>query len=238
MAGPGNDEIWAGKGSDRILGGSGNDYIDGGGGNDTILGQADYDVLYGVNGNDTIDGGTGRDYIDGGAGNDTLQGGAGRDVVSGGLGNDVITGGADSDAIVTAGGDDKVNDGIGANIVYAKSSDDVRINAVSRRIPMAPAGTLGNSVTIDGRDRYRQRRESDLETLRYIPVGRKALGSLDDSMHRTTLTWAVVTTCRSQRSLLNRRTARGMMLQYMQALPTASIMTKHKMRRIGGPRRL
>ena len=74
------ENVWGGKGGDRIIGSSLANYLKGNGGNDS---------LFGGDGNDTLDGGSGADSLAGQAGNDRLLARDGViDIVDGGAGTD------------------------------------------------------------------------------------------------------------------------------------------------------
>ncbi|HEV8290406.1 MAG TPA: calcium-binding protein [Tepidisphaeraceae bacterium] len=74
------ENIWGGKGADRIIGSSGANSLRGNGGNDS---------LFGGDGNDTLEGGGGADSLSGQAGNDRLLARDGViDIVDGGAGTD------------------------------------------------------------------------------------------------------------------------------------------------------
>lgn len=191
-AGSGNDIVIVSANVGRgvtLKGGSGNDYLEGGSGADVILGGDGYDVIYGLDGNDLIYAGGGNDYVDAGAGNDRAYGGAGNDIVSAGRGDDWISGDAGNDVLIAAAGQDIVDDSGGRDkdLVYAKAGDDVRLNGGSSSVLVQPGDHLGTSIRIEGDESFKKRMESDLDTLRYIPVGQQALASIDASGRTVTI---------------------------------------------------
>ncbi len=86
----GNDTINGTTRADQLYGGKGKDRISAGGGNDTVYGDVGNDVLKGGNGRDFLSGSDGNDVLNGGAGNDRIFGGDGSDVLSGGSGADIF----------------------------------------------------------------------------------------------------------------------------------------------------
>lgn len=92
-----SDQIFGGKGNDKIYGYAGDDLLDGGEGNDTLYGGDHNDQMAGGVGNDVLYGEAHHDRLFGGAGNDTIYGGSGNDYIHGGTGADVLYGGAGVD---------------------------------------------------------------------------------------------------------------------------------------------
>ncbi len=183
-----------------INGGDGNDYIEGGKGNDVINGGAGDDYIYGLNGDDTISGGDGHDYIDGGKGNDVIDGGDGNDDLFGGKGNDTISGGAGNDVIAGGKGNDIVDGGEGAdNIsVYSyggffgklheyKNGDTVAADDADTISEVDYMGSIPSNISIEGNSAFRDRVESDLETLASIAPGQATLNALGGDGHKLTL---------------------------------------------------
>ncbi len=82
----GIENVFGGRGDDRLAGDAGPNQISGGPGNDRMRGRA---------GDDTIVGGSGIDNAFGDAGDDTLGAGQARDRVHGGAGSDTIAGESD-----------------------------------------------------------------------------------------------------------------------------------------------
>jgi len=96
VAGPGDDEVYAGRGNDVICGGPGADLIQAGRGNDTVdAGPGSRDRAIGGLGDDHMTGGPGEyDEVAGYLGIDTLNGGPGSfDLVHGDYGYDRMDGG-------------------------------------------------------------------------------------------------------------------------------------------------
>ena len=189
--GDGNDTIVTGRGRDRVDGGLGDDTIQtrggrddvfGNGGNDTIDAGNGNDVVYGGDGNDILRGGRGRDYLEGGTGNDTLEGGTGNDVLSGGLGDDTLRGDRGRDTVYTGAGADTVDNRSGRDKVYGQAGEDTITAGRGARndvVEVEMSASVGNSVTVQGSDAFRQRTEADLEMMRSSPVGRQMLAELD-----------------------------------------------------------
>jgi Ca2+-binding RTX toxin-like protein len=100
------ENVWGGRGNDRITGSDGNNELKGNAGNDVIDGRAGNDILYGGNNDDIIHGGTGVDMIFGDKDNDQLFGDEGDDYLWGGYGNDRMSGGSGSDQMLGEAGDD------------------------------------------------------------------------------------------------------------------------------------
>ena len=166
--GNGNDIIISkGTGINRMYGGDGNDYLQGGPASDYIYGGDGNDIIYGLDGNDYLYGGAGNDYINGGNGNDIIKGGNGKDILLGGKGTD------------------RISEGTGNNILI----DDATIkNSISKVYTSdSKNSNLGKSIKIEGDDEFKARVESDLETLRALPSGRKMLEELDKTGKTTTI---------------------------------------------------
>ena len=118
LARGGDDQVYAGYGSDTVLGGAGDDRLYGcgtteGGGMsaaylaredqaDLLFGGAGNDLIVGAGGDDTLRGGTGNDLLYGDWGADRLVGGAGDDTLHGGVGPDRLRGGAGADIFAFA----------------------------------------------------------------------------------------------------------------------------------------
>ena len=170
-AGDGNNTIIGGEQENNIKVGNGNNYIEGGAGDDKIVAGNGDNVIYGLDGDDTIVAGNGDNYIDGGKGNDTIIAGNGKNIVMGGRGDDKIT--------VTGTGGTIIDDSDGSNI-----------NAKGNNIKLYDSkatASLGQSVAPYGDPKFNQRVQSDLEVLRATESGRKLLGELDKSGHKTTI---------------------------------------------------
>jgi hypothetical protein len=88
----GNDVIHANPGDrpNAYYGRLDDDRVDAGPGNDVVYAARGTDVVLGGPGDDRLDGGRGADRLSGGPGNDTLTGGRYFDLLSGGSGNDRI----------------------------------------------------------------------------------------------------------------------------------------------------
>ena len=110
-----DDELYGGRGNDKLYGQAGKDVLSGGPGNDELDGGAGDDSLYGGEGDDTLDGGAGNDLLVGGEGKDKMRGGAGNDrlygdvVHSGTYGDDTLCGGDGYDFLEGGPGGDKIN---------------------------------------------------------------------------------------------------------------------------------
>lgn len=116
----GNNEIYAGDGSDYITTASGNDYIDAGHGDNVVLAGNGSNYVTAGNGSDYITSGSGSDTIFAGNGNNTVIAGNGSNLVVTGSGSDTITTGNNSDTIYSGdatGGRDTINSGSGADYV-------------------------------------------------------------------------------------------------------------------------
>lgn len=181
IGGNGNDNLEGGSSRDLIIGGAGRDSVYGAGGADIIAGGADGDALYGGSGRDFIIGGNGDDYIDGGRGNDTLRGDAGSDTISGGYGRDKIRGGNGADTLIGASGTDLYYDAESGDTVIAESDEDIDANgATVRRVEVDnDAGRDAVSIDPTSRQRFNDRVEDDLQTLRALESGQAMLDGLD-----------------------------------------------------------
>jgi Ca2+-binding RTX toxin-like protein len=109
----GDDQVWGGNGNDRLYGGEADDLVDGGKGNDRVYGDEGDDQVLGGTGNDRAYGGAGADIIGGDVGNDHLYGGEDDDEVDGGKGNDHLYGEAGNDVVWGDTGNDHINGGEG-----------------------------------------------------------------------------------------------------------------------------
>lgn len=170
-AGDGNNTIIGGEQGNNIKVGNGNNYIEGGAGDDKIVAGDGDNIIYGLDGDDAIVAGNGDNYIDGGKGNDTVVAGNGKNIVMGSRGDDKIT--------VTGAGGTIIDDSDGSNI-----------NAKGNNIKLYDSkatASLGQSVGSYGDSKFHQRVQSDLEVLRATESGRKLLGELDKSEHKTTI---------------------------------------------------
>ena len=184
--GYGNDVIVTkGSGNNKIYGGPGDDYLQGGLGNDIIGGGPGDDVIYGLDGNDIISGGKGNDYIDGGNGDDIIGDSNGKNIISSGKGNDKIDKGSDK-----AGKGDELGvliDDI--EIKSVNSGDEIYIYDIAMKgvnsgdkvyvYDSSKTASLGQSIKIEGDAEFKARVESDLNTMRALPSGKKMLEELD-----------------------------------------------------------
>ncbi|MCR5662200.1 MAG: hypothetical protein K6G50_08740 [bacterium] len=182
------DSLWGEHPNNVVRGGEGNDYIEGGFGNDTISGGAGDDYIYGLSGNDTISGGDGHDYIDGGKGNDTISGGAGTDNLFGGLGDDTISGGDGDDVIAGGKGKDTISGDAGADhiTIYSdggkKNADTVSTDD-DDRVSKVKLMNVPGDIKVSGNAAFKERAQSDLETLASIAPGQAALNALHGDKH-------------------------------------------------------
>lgn len=190
--GDGDDSITTGAGLDRVDGGAGNDVVVSGEGRDDVFGNsgddsidagAGDDVVYGGDGNDTLAAGEGTNFIEAGAGDDEVDGGTGKNMISAGLGDDRVVSGGDN-SIYLGSGTDSIDGATTADQIYAEGIDAVRFAAgqqdtgqVVVNVEIDP--TLGQSLTVEGSDAFRQRVEAELEFLRSSPNGQQMLAQFD-----------------------------------------------------------
>ena len=120
----GDDQVWGNKGNDRVYGGEGDDLVDGGKGNDRVYGDGGDDEVYGADGNDRAYGGAGDDVVVGAKGNDWVYGGDGGDEVDGGDGNDHLYGDAGNDVVLAGKGNDHINGGEGDDDLTGNEGHD------------------------------------------------------------------------------------------------------------------
>ena len=112
-------------------------------GDETINGWEGSDVIHGLAGNDVLNGGSGNDQLFGGTGDDTLTSGGGDDRLFGGEGNDtligsgLLDGGAGNDVLkgnVDLAAPDTLVGGLGDDIYYVDSLNDVVVEAANEGI--------------------------------------------------------------------------------------------------------
>lgn len=109
-------EVWGAErqlladGGTQFDGNAFKDDVFGGRGDDRITGEAGFDMIAGGAGHDELRGGLNADQVRGGAGNDQLFGGRGHDYLFGGKGNDVIRGGVGADLFELSEGTDRIED--------------------------------------------------------------------------------------------------------------------------------
>lgn len=120
----GDDEVWGGRGSDRIDMGRGDDRIDGGSGWDDLVGGRGDDTIFGRGGFDTIQGGWGDDRMFGNGGADQIVGGRGEDVLRGGSGRDVLQGEHGDDRLFGGAAHDRLSGGGGQDVLYGNRQHD------------------------------------------------------------------------------------------------------------------
>ena len=190
----GNDIIISKSiGINKLYGGAGDDYLQGGPGNDEIHGGTGNDVIYGLDGNDYLFGDAGNDYINGGNGNDIIKGGIGKDILFGGKGADQIDAGTGKNVII----DDKaIKNSASKNKIYTYDNNNSKTT------------NLGKSIKLQGDDEFKARVESDLETLRALPSGRKMLEELDKTGKTTTIKELELSRQNGYASVNNLKTAR------------------------------
>jgi Ca2+-binding RTX toxin-like protein len=135
--GPGDDQIWARGGANRISAGSGNDRIHGGPGADLIFadegdnwvfaGYSEGTVIHGGTGNDEIYGSpVGGDIIYGGTGDARIYGQAGANQIHGLAGNNWLFGGSGPDLIYGGDGNDVIYGGSGdGNVLHGHAGFNV-----------------------------------------------------------------------------------------------------------------
>ena len=183
--GDGNDIIKAEGDKTAIIGGRGNDYIEGGKGDKFIYGGLSGDNViyytggYQVDGKNQIYGGKGNNYIDAGEGNGIVSGGTGKNIISSKNRNIQIDNVGENDVLI---GEWKLsgNTELPTSVKqYTKnSSSDYEIdNFLKNNVIFSTTNDKGNVRNFDeheGLD-FKRRVMSDLETLKYIPEGRKLL---------------------------------------------------------------
>jgi Ca2+-binding RTX toxin-like protein len=128
----GIDTIFGGAGNDILRGsiettGVGLNQMYGGRGQDRLIGASAFDSLVGGGGKDRLFGNGGGDGLYGGGGKDVLQGGNGADVLYGGGGVDILKGGKDNDGLYGGGGRDRLFDDKGNDVMDGGGGDDLFI---------------------------------------------------------------------------------------------------------------
>jgi hypothetical protein len=182
--GAGRTSVYGGDGSDVINLGSGPSYAEGNDGNDFITGGSGNAVIYGGRGSDELRAGGGSNskvnYVDGGEGNDYISGGRGHNILHGGPGDDYIFGG-DSNVIYTGRGSDTVQTYNAEDTVYGqRDSDDLsQLRSLKNFYDVAPLNVGRTGVRVSGSERFIQRTNDDLESMRSSPVGQGVLAKID-----------------------------------------------------------
>ncbi len=154
----GRDDIFAGRGDDRLATGPDGDYAEGEGGNDRITGGEGRDRLGGDKGRDAVHGGTEADSVGGGVLFDVVHGGAGEDFVSGGTSRDLVQGGRGGDRVGGSLSRDLLDGGQGHDIALTDAHDgpikiDISRQTVEARWGASKADRLRNIEGASGTER-------------------------------------------------------------------------------------
>ena len=147
-------QVYAGRGADRVEGGRGDDELSGGKGRDVIFGGEGDDEIHGGGARDKLMGGEGDDLITGGGGADRLKGGFGRDTLDGGDGADKLIGGRGDDELTGGGGEDSFFFSKGADVVmdFDPLADQIVSDGASAASLNIDDSDLGAVVSFDGAD--------------------------------------------------------------------------------------